>query len=298
MARRIKPYIDEISLAFNPANKKKFHMRKDENKFKKGGSIMPKAVEILESKDGMFKEAEFNAFLDTLGKDQLTDENRELVMGSFKLLGVVKDQLPKGFIEGLVKAIPELKPTFTIVKTEKVNFPADETKIRKEIEAELRKEMKLEKDQAVVKLEGEIETFKKELKTTIEALDKEREIRELAEIRTFIKEKNVPGDIEKTSRTLLLARRANPELGKDIETMLKSTGEALTAAGIFSELGKSSDGPAGGRAWDKLQAKVAEVMGKDTKLEQHKAWEKIIKENSELYKEYTADRAVETKEVH
>jgi hypothetical protein len=215
MTRRIKPYIDEISLAFNPANTKKFHMRKDKDKFKKGGSIMPKAVEVLESKDKMFKEAEIVAFLDTLGKDQFTDENREMVLGSFKLMGMVKDQLPEKFVEKLVKAVPELKDAFTITEVKEVKFPADETKIRKEIEAELRKEMKLEKDASVIKLEGVVETMKKELSGTKVALDKEREIRELAEIKTFVKDKNIPGDIEKVSRTILLARRANSEMAKD-----------------------------------------------------------------------------------
>jgi hypothetical protein len=309
MTRRIKPYIDEISLAFNPANTKKFHIRKD--KFKKGGSIMPKAVEVLESKDKMFKEAEIVAFLDTLGKDQFTKDNRELILGSFKLMGMVKDQLPDKFVEELVKAVPELKDAFTITEVKEVKFPADETKIRKEIEAELRKEMKLEKDASVIKLEGVVETMKKELSDTKVALDKEREIRELAEIKTFVKDKNelaeiktfvkdknIPGDIEKVSRTILLARRANSEMAKDFEDTLASTGAALTAAGVFSETGASGKGDLSNTAYEKLQKKVAEVMEKDTKLEQHKAWEGVIRQNAELYKEYTAERVTATREVH
>jgi len=271
-------------------------MRKD--KLEKGGSVMPKAVEVLENKDKMFKEAEIIAFLDTLGKGQITDENREMVLGSFKLMGMVKDQLPEKFVENLVKAVPELKDAFTITEVKEVKFPADETKIRKEIETELRKEMKMEKDAAVIELEGVVETLSKELKNTTTALDKEREIRELAEIRTFVKEKNVPGDIEKVSRTLLLARRANPELGKDIETTLASAGAALEAAGVFSEVGKSTPGETGEAAFEKLQKMVTEVMEKDSNLPQEKAWERVVKQNSELYKQYTAERSAAVKEVH
>jgi hypothetical protein len=39
-------------------------------------------------------------------------------------------------------------------------------------------------------------------------------------------------------------------------------------------------------------------MEKDTKLEQHKAWEGVIRQNAELYKEYTAERVTATREVH
>lgn len=273
-------------------------LRMEKDKLGRGGSVMPKAVEVLESKDRMFKEAEIIAFLDTLEKDQLTDENRELVLGSFKLMGMVKDQLPEKFVENLIKAVPELKDIFIITETKEVKIPVDEKKIRQEIKAELRKEMKLEKDAAIVELEGKIETFKEELGETKTALDKEREIRELVEIRTFIKDSNVPGDIEKVSRTILLARRANPEMAKDIENTLASAGAALVAAGVFSELGASGKGDLSDTAYKQLQKKVTEAMEKDNKLEQHKAWENVIRQNAELYKEYTAEQTAATKEVH
>ena len=300
MARRIKPYIDEISLAFNPANKKKFHMRKDQDKFKRGGSNMPKAIEILGNKDKMSKEVEIVAFLDGFGKDQFTSDNREAILGAFKLLDVAKDQLPDKFIEKLVKDVPELKDAFTITEVveKEVQVSADEKKLRKEIETALRKEMKIEKDENIVRLEGELETFKTELSTTKEALDKEKDIRELADIKNFVKENNIPGDLEKVSRTILLARKTNPEMAKDLEETLVASGAALTAAGTFSELGSSAPGETGKDTFGKLQKMVTEAMEKDSNLSSPKAWEKVVKQNSELYKQYTAERVVVTKEVH
>lgn len=276
-----------------------FLSRMGRNNLREGGNVMPNAVDVLQSKDKMFKEAEVKAFLDLFKNDQLTADNRELIEGAFKLLGVAKDGFPKDFAEKLAEAVPELGKliTLTTIKEKKVEVPADEKKIRKEVEAELRKEMKLEKDAAVVKLEGVVETMKKELGDTKTALDKEKEIRELAEIQTFIKDKNIPGDIEKMSRTILLARKANPEMAKDLEETLAATGAALEAAGVFSEAGGSGDGDPSGSAFEKLQKMVTETMEND-KLESQDAWAKVVRQNAALYKEYTQGQAAAIKEVH
>ena len=95
---------------------------------------MKKAIAVLQSQDKMFKESEFTAFLDTLSKDKLTKDDREYISGAYKLLALTKDHLPADFTEGLIKAIPEFQPVFTIVEDGDVDRDEIKTEIKKELE--------------------------------------------------------------------------------------------------------------------------------------------------------------------
>ena len=77
--KQIKPYIEEISLAFNPANMKKFILMKE--------GIMPNLVEILTSKDALLKEKEVDAVLNPLVKEmKLSQEAAEGIKGVLRVL--------------------------------------------------------------------------------------------------------------------------------------------------------------------------------------------------------------------
>lgn len=293
-ARQIKPDVDEISLAFDPANRKKFFMQKEG-----GQEGMDKLIEILKSKDKMFKEAKIEKFLKDL---DTSDEVKDAVRGSLKILTSYKDQIPATLNEQLIKAVPELKDLLSVSVPatlsdedwKKIEKEA-EKRLTKEIEKRLTKEItaKLEKaqgdgDKQIKLLKDEIEVLRKDVKTEKETAEKERDIRRINEIQALIKDKGIPGDPEKISKVMLTLEKMSPEVSKDVQEMLNQAGVMIKASAVFGEFGGvgSGDIAAGDKAYEKLNDMVTEAMTKDKSLSVGKAWENVVRANPNLYQEH------------
>ena len=241
MSRKIIPDVREISLAFNPANKKRFHLRKE----LKGEELMKKAIAVLQNQDKMFKEDAFKTFLGKLSKDKLTDDDREYISGAYKLLALTKDRIPASFIEDLVKEVPEFQPVFTIVETAQVDREEIKKEIQKVLEPELRKEIKAEieaelkkdKDTVVDGLKTEIETLRKDVKTSADALEKEADARRTSELTSLLKDEGVP-DPDKKAATILKTEKLDKDAGKELQESFISAAKMVKEATL--EFGRST----------------------------------------------------------
>ncbi|MFW9991926.1 MAG: hypothetical protein ACFFD4_07680 [Candidatus Odinarchaeota archaeon] len=113
----------------------------------------------------------------------------------------------------------------------------------------------------------------------LEKADRERGLDEIA--------KSMAGDVEKNKAYLIkMAEKLSKE---DFDAMVereKTLAKQLTDAGIFGEAGKNA--PGSGSAYEELEKKAKEKIAKGMSSE--KAWDEAIRENPELYKEYTEEK--------
>jgi len=296
--KQIKPYIEEISLAFNPANMKKFILMKE--------GVMPNLVEILTSKDALLKEKEVNAVLDPLVKEmKLSQEAADGIKGVLRVLNAYKDGIPKSILSTLAKAVPEYaefanpeenaeehkarmdKAVDAAVKEAKDKFLKEE---KAKIEAQVKKDLEaqMKKEGGVEALQAEVQGLKKEVADSKKEAEKAKDDSRLIELKALVKEIGVPGDVNTQAKTIFSLEKMNPDLAKEHIEGLKKTATMLKAAGLLSEVGSSGPGTSKD-AYEKLMKKVDELK-KDGKLTDTEAFTKAVRDNPELYKEYRNER--------
>jgi len=291
MVMRIKPRVQEISLAFNPANKRKFILHKDV----KGGNVMPKfAISVLEKEELATDEAAFAKFL----KDQKLDKDTaEAVCGAYRLLALSKDKLPETFMPELRKSFPSMVKLFVVQKDEK-----GEKKVRAAIEKELKvslekeiriaveKEMNMTKDEEVKTLQKDLETLQKESEETKKLLVVEKDARRLMELRKEIEGFGVPGDLDKLAKDVLVAENTSPELGARFLESYKEMGTSFKASNdIFKELGSSGSGVNEDEFAGKVTKLVKDKMTANADLLEIDARREVMKENPSMYAEYNKE---------
>lgn len=278
MPKRIRPDVNEISLAFNPANMKKFLMHKDDDKknLKKGEETMEKLIKILKDKGLLSDE---KAFANALKKANVTE--LAIAEDFEKVFEVVVDLMPKVDEKGIRKDL-EAKIRKTL-----------ESELRKTLEPEIRKALEKElgkaENETIKLLKDEVKQLGDDLKAARKEVETERDARRLSEIKESVKDMGVPGDLEKISKTILMTEKINPELAKDITETLKETGEAFKTSGAFLELGSSRGGEELGKAYDELIKLRNTAMEKDSNLTEQAAMRKVCRENPKLYQEYTKE---------
>jgi len=291
MVMRIKPMVQEISLAFNPANKRKFILHKDV----KGGKVMPKfAISVLEKEELATDEAAFAKFLKT---QKLDKDTTEAVCGAYRLLALSKDKLPEAFVPELHKSFPSMAKMFVVQKDEK-----GEKKVRAALEKELRivlekeirvvveKEMNMSKDEKVVALQKDIETLQKDLVDNKKALVVEKDARRLIELRKEIGDFGVPGDLDKLAKDVLDIEKASPDLAKRSLASYKEMGTSFKASNdIFKEFGSSGQGEDETAADGQITKLVKDKMAANTDLQELEARREVMKENPSLYAEYNKE---------
>lgn len=278
MPKRIRPDVNEISLAFNPANMKKFLMHKDDDKknLKKGEETMEKLIKILKDKGLLSDE---KAFANALKKANVTE--LAIAEDFEKVFEVVVDLMPKVDEKEIRKDL-EAKIRKTL-----------ESELRKTLEPEIRKALEKElgkaENETIKLLKDEVKQLGDDLKAARKEVETERDARRLSEIKESVKDMGVPGDLEKISKTILMTEKINPELAKDITETLKETGEAFKTSGAFLELGSSRGGEELGKAYDELIKLRNAAMEKDSNLTEQAAMRKVCRENPKLYQEYTKE---------
>ena len=284
----IKPKVEEISLAFNPANKRKFILHKDE----KGGSVMPKfAISVLEKDEAATNEEAFAEFL----KDQKLDKDTaDVVLGAYRLMTFSKDQLPEKFVSKLHKSFPDVFPSIEVQKDEKALKATIEKDLRvtleKEIQTSVEKEMGMSKDVEIKTLADMVKNLKKESDATKKLLVVEKDARRLGEIHGVLKKSGVPGDLDKMAKDVLDAEKVNPELGKNFLASYKDLGTTFKASEeLFKEIGSSAGGIDADSAQGEMEKLAKDKMKADDSLSQMDAWKQVAQEDPALYGRYNKE---------
>jgi len=288
MVMRIKPRVQEISLAFNPANKRKFILHKDE----KGGNIMPKfAIELLEKDELAVDEAAFAKFL----KGQKLDKDTaEAVCGAYRLLALSKDKMPENFAQAFHKSFPAVAEMFVVHENDKKARASIEKELRDSLEKEIRgvieKEFSMSKDEEVKTMQKDLELLQKESEETKRLLVVEKDARRLIELRGQIGDFGVPGDLDKLAKDVLAAEKSNPELGARFLESYKEMGTSFKASSdLFKEIGSSGGGIEDNPTASRISKLVKDKMVGSPGMLEIDAMRAVMKENPSLYAEYSKD---------
>lgn len=174
------------------------------------------------------------------------------------------------------------------VKKDQIDEDELRAEIKRELEAPGADKIKLLDDQ-VITLKTTIETLTTEVNDTKIIAQNEADERKKMEFTQLIKDKNIPGDIEKLVKTMLALSKGDAEVFETYKESLEVAGQSLTAAGIFSELGSGSGSDSGESAYVKLQSLKVEAMKSDSNLSETQAWKAVVRGNQKLYKEYMAE---------
>lgn len=283
--RRIKPFVQELSLAFNPANQRKFIMHKDD-----GGGFMKSVIAFLQKDDPAEKEQEFMKFL----KDQ-GYENQEIGTAIYRLVASEKESFPENFTAALAKELLGIEAGPDAEQLKKDLEKELRETLSKEIRMEVEKEMKMTKDEEVKTLSDKVEALTKDLAdtntilaTSNENLEKERDARRLSELRKDIDDAKVPGDHAKLAKMAMQAEKLDPAFAKDFQAYLKETGTAFETASIFNE-GINPFQKEKGSAGEEMDDMVKAAMEKDGELSKAAAMAKVAKENPKLYAKYNEE---------
>ena len=282
--QQIKPFIEEISLAFNPANRKQFILKKDMEE-----TMFDKLIEMLKDQKVVFKEDEIKKFL----KDsKLSDEGQVAVLAIAKIVKDSDSHIPDDFFSKLVKAVPELSKIAQVVEVEKKpDLEALKTlkeTLTKEIEEKVKTELG-SGDEVIKILQKDFDAAKVTITELEKSVQVEKDARMKTEIETLIKEEGFPGDFEKNVELLLeLKKTSVPLFDRTVESF-KQSAQLLKTAGIFSEMGSADEGkPSTAKsASDKLMEFAKAEMAKDSTLTMSEAMRKVAKDNIDLYKVQT-----------
>jgi len=287
MTISIKPTVQEVSLAFNPANRRKFILHKDEE----GGEEMSENVMSILKKDASTEEA---AFMDFLKEQKVDAETSAALSSAYRLLEISKDSLPKDFAAKLQKDFPAISNFFAVPKDMKKEREEIEKEVKATLEKEIRtaveKEMKMTKDEELVVLQKDIEVLQKELNLNKEALAVEKDARRSMELQKEIEGFGIPGDLNKLAKDVLDAEKVNPELGGRILASYKEMGTAFKASSdMFKEFGSSGPGEDADSVSGKINKLVKDKILAKEGLTELEARREVMKENPALYAEYNKE---------
>lgn len=289
MARRIKPYVEEVSLAINPANKKRFFL------FKETNMDLTQVKSIILEKDSSKRESLIKALLKeridlyptanvmfTLLNEKSSDEDCKKFLSSF---------------ETLLKDVPKVEtPIQPSIEDLKKDLKKDlEENLRKEIKEELEKESKTSPEFKLLK--DQVSQMQKDLKSTQETLEKERKdnsetknkLRK-AEVKEMFNDFGAIGDLDKMVERFVKLEKLDKESAQDYLDGIKENATMFKENGFSSEVGSSGVGSKIETSDGKIMILAKEEMKKDVKLTLDKAIQSVLRTNPELYKEHTKTR--------
>jgi hypothetical protein len=289
MPTRIKPKVEEISLAYNPANRRKFIMHKEQEGGEKG---MKYAISLLEKDASVEHEVDFLKFLK---EQKISEDATEALVGAYRLTVLHKDGLPKTFAASMQKSFPGI---FGTSRSEKEIRKDVEKELRPVLEKEIReaveKESAMAKDVEVKKLSDELEAMRKDSEETKKQLAIEKDIRRTSELEKEITSYGVVGDIPEMVKTVLAIEKVNPELAKDTMKSYKKMGDAFSAVSLFKEFGSSRPGE--DTATGQLQKLVKDKMDKNPNMSEKDAMVAVGRENPKLYRQYNKEHFRKSKD--
>lgn len=177
----------------------------------------------------------------------------------------------------------------------------DDEELRAKIEEEIEKlesaeegdeegkEDVIDKSELPEELRKRFDDMEAAVKEAQDLAKREREKRLEVEFNKKAKEYSNVGEVEKIASILMKVSESDEELASDIEEILKSAEERLTNSELFLE--KGDGGNDATNAEEVIEKKTKELMKADTGLTYAKAQRQVLRENPDLYTEYSNQRA-------
>lgn len=194
-------------------------------------------------------------------------------------------------VADLQKQVDDLKKQLADEKSKKAN-PFGKAAEEQDDEAEMLKSLPAPVRAMLEKSARETEELRKAAAADRENFEKERDARAdekaVAEFQTLYK--SVALDAATVAPALRRVEATSPELAKAITTALAAADAQLATAGLFTEVGKSTE-KAGGSAIDRINAAAAELRKSESGkgLTEAAAFAKAVQDSPELYSEYIAE---------
>lgn len=254
----------EVSLAVNPANRKKFFLIKEVQ-------ILNKLIDLLTTQ--FENESKFE---NIISKMEISDEAKEAIKGALKLLYAYKDELPAEIIAELTKLLG--------LEYAEPEYPEPTERGRKEDEEEEKKEKEAEESPIV---KEKILQIMKENEELRERLNKEIRIRKEKDALLRVEKElpNIPENAELVAKMLVDIEEKIPEHASTLLRLLRGYSEAVKQ--ITKEVGAGGEAPKS--VWSKIEALAKEKVEKE-KITKEQAIAKVLEENPNLYEEYLKER--------
>lgn len=262
----------EVSIVDRPANRRTFLVLKNETSLKGERDMEDKILSLL---DTPFENEE--QLLEALKKNEMSDDAIQAIAAAMRLLkphqetltgegmNVVKELL------GIEEDAPAAEDNETDTDTE-LNIEEVPEDVRAQVEGLFKSQS--EAIQKAEELEKEINVMKAE-KARAEFIEKA--------------EKNfgsVPGttavDLGELLQELTVAA---PEAATKIEAILESVNKAMETSEVLEEAGHTIQEETGS-AWDKVEARAAELVKANPDLSVYQARAKVLEGNADLFQAY------------
>lgn len=286
-----------VSLVKRGANKKKFAFSKSEEQ------MDSETVEILKT---ILEEmpSEKESKVEELFKESLPEEVRSALKGAFRLLDSYKDSLPEDLKMKISDLLSDKKE-----ESEKESKEESEEEDYKEDDKKNSYGEGMEKKEETVKKEDILESVPEELKAKIESLWKSNEeaIKKAEALEAVLKAEtdkritsefikkskeefsSIPFESEKLGVLLKSVHEFSENLGKELESLLKSSNELIEKGDAFKEFG-TSQSTSSSSVSDEVAAKAKQLVEKsDNTLSFSQAYDKILSSDPSLYLRYLND---------
>ena len=261
----------EVSIVDRPANRRTFLVLKNET------STGDKDMEdkILSLLDTPFENEE--QYLETLKKNEMSDDAIQAIAAAMRLLKPHQEMLSG---EG-VNVVKEL------LGIEEEETTSDDNEGTTDTELDINEVPEDVRDQVESLFKSQSEAIQK-----AEELEKEINVMKAEKLRKqFITKAesdfgSVPGTTAVDLGELLQELTAvAPEATAKIESILESVNKAMETSEVLEEAGQAAKEETG-TAWDKVEARAAELRKDNPDLSVYQARAKVLESNTELFQAY------------
>ena len=262
----------EVSLVDRPANRRTFLVLKNETSLEGEKDMEDKILSLL---DTPFENEE--QYLETLKKNEMSDDAVQAIAAAMRLLKPHQETLTGENIN-VVKELLGIEEEAPVVESNETDNDTELNieKVPEDVRAQVEGLFKSQSEaiQKAEELEKEINVMKAE-KNRAEFIEK-------AESNFG----SVPGTTAVDLGVLLQALTvAAPEAAGKIEAILESVNKAMETSEVLEEAGQATVEETGS-AWDKVEARAAELRKANPDLSVYQARAKVLEGNSELFQAY------------
>tara|TARA_B100000519_G_scaffold132739_2_gene114697 strand:+ start:712 stop:1566 length:855 start_codon:yes stop_codon:yes gene_type:complete len=262
----------EVSLVDRPANRRTFLVLKNETSLEGEKDMEDKILSLL---DTPFENEE--QYLETLKKNEMSDDAVQAIAAAMRLLKPHQETLTGENIN-VVKELLGIEEEAPVVESNETDNDTELNieKVPEDVRAQVEGLFKSQSEaiQKAEELEKEINVMKAE-KNRAEFIEK-------AESNFG----SVPGTTAVDLGVLLQELTvAAPEAAGKIEAILESVNKAMETSEVLEEAGQATVEETGS-AWDKVEARAAELRKANPDLSVYQARAKVLEGNSELFQAY------------
>lgn len=262
----------EVSLVDRPANRRTFLVLKNETSLKGEKDMEDKILSLL---DTPFENEE--QYLETLKKNEMSDDAIQAIAAAMRLLKPHQETLTGENIN----VVKELLG----IEEEEQATEGDENDADTELNIDEVPEDVRAQVEGLFKSQSEAIQKAEELEKEINVMKAEKNRAEFIE-KAESNFSSVPGttavDLGELLQELTIAA---PEAAGKIEAILESVNKAMETSEVLEEAGQAVKEESG-TAWDKVEARAAELRKANPDLSVYQARAKVLEGNSELFQAY------------